>query len=217
MKTLKYILLGVILSSLVFSSFSIYPTKKSFTQSGSVAFCETYSQQEVISKLDPDEDFFTWIQIENTDPESSKIGTCSEADFKLLWNYIQSETFRAKVQEDLIIAMGVEGEDKMVPLYAIRKSASNDVFPGQQDVHEVSVRKSDHVENYELLLSFSESGAKKWASMTRLNKGKDIAILFNGTVLAAPKVQEEIKNGKCIISGQFTESEMKQLKTVLEN
>ncbi len=53
--------------------------------------------------------------------------------------------------------------------------------------------------------------------MTRLNKGKDIAILFNGTVLAAPRVQEEIKNGKCMISGQFTESEIKQLKTVLEN
>ena len=217
MKTLKYILLGVILSSLVFSSFSIYPSKKSFNQSGTVTFCETYTQQEVISKLDPDEGFFTWVQIENTDPRSSKIGTCSEADFKLLWNYIQSETFRAKVQEDLIIAMGVEGEDKMVPLYAIRKNASNDVFPGQQDVVEVSVIKSDHVENYALSLSFSESGAKKWASMTRLNKGKDIAILFNGTVLAAPKVQEEIRDGKCMISGKFTESEMKQLKSVLEN
>ena len=208
MKTIKYILLGVILSFLVFSSFA---------QSETVAFCETYTQQEVIARLNPDDSFFNLVHMDNTDPESSKIGTCSEADFKLLWNYIQSETFRAKVQEDLIIAMGVEGEDQMVPLYAIRKNAPTDVFPLHQDVDEVSVKKSDHEENYALLLSFSESGAKKWASITRLNKGKDIAILFNGTVLASPRVQEEIKNGKCMISGKFTESEIRQLKTVLEN
>ena len=217
MKTLKYIALGLILSSLVFSSFSFYPTKRSLKQAETVIFCETYTQQEFISKLDSDDSFFTWVQMEDTDPESSKLGTCSEANFKHLWNYIHSETFQAKVQEDLIIAPGVEEVDQMVPLFAIRKSASKDVFPQQQDLEEVSVIKNDFGKNYSLHMSFSESGAKKWASMTRLNKGKDIAILFNGTILAAPRVQQEIKGGKCSISGNFTEAEIKELKAILEN
>ena len=209
--------MGVILSSLVFSSFSFYPTKKGLIQGETVTFCETYTQQEVISKLDPDESFFTWVQMEDTDPKSSKIGTCREVDFDRLWNYIQSESFKSKVQEDLIIAAGAEVKNQMIPLYAIKKSASDDVFPSGQDLEEVSVSLSDDEENFMLLFSFSESGAELWASMTRLNKGRAIAILYDGKVIAAPIVREEIKDGKCSISGNYTESEINELKAVLEN
>ncbi len=217
MKTLKYIALGVILSSLVFSSFSFYPSKKSFIWAETVTFSETYTQQEVISKLDQDDQFFTWVQLEDTDPESSRIGRCNQANLEDFWNYVQSEGFRAKVQENLIIVEGAEARDHMVSLYAIKKSASKDVFPSGQDLEEVSVSLDDDEENYMLLFSFSESGVEKWASMTRLNEGRDIAILFNGKVISAPRVREEIKDGKCAISGKFTESEIKELKAILEN
>jgi len=53
-------------------------------------------------------------------------------------------------------------------------------------------------------------------SVYRCHLVKDIAILFNGKVLAAPRVQEEIKNGKCLISGNYTESEIKRLKAAFE-
>jgi len=208
MKTLKYILLGVILSSFVFSSFA---------QSGTVTFCETYTQQEVLSKLDPDERFFTLVNLENTDPESSRIGRCDEADLNRLWEHVQSGAFRSKVPEDLIIAAGAETKDQMIALYAIKKNASNNVFPTGSDLEEVSVIKDDQEDNYSLYISFSESGAEKWASMTRLNVGKDIAILFDSKVISAPRLREEIKNGLCSISGKFTESEINELKTVLEN
>ena len=208
MKTLKYIILGVILSSLIFSSFA---------QSGTVTFSETYSQQEVISKLDQDDQFFTWVQMEDTDPESSRIGRCHQDNLENLWNYIQSETFRAKIQEDLSIAAGAEAKDQMIPLYAIKKNASNNVFPTGSDLEEVSVSKDDQEDNYSLYISFSESGAEKWASMTRLNVGKDIAILFDSKVISAPRLREEIKNGKCSISGKFTESEINELKAIFEN
>jgi len=217
MKTLKYIALGVILSSLVFSSFSINPSKRSFTQAETVAFSETYTQQEVISKLDPDDQFFTWVQLEDTNPESSRIGKCHQDNLEDLWKYIQSEAFRAKAQEDLIIVEGAEARDHMSSLYATKKSASNDVFPSGQDLEEVSFSLDDDEDNYMLLFSFSESGVEKWASMTRLNNGRDIAILFNGKVISAPRVREEIKDGKCAISGKFTESEIKELKAILEN
>ena len=217
MKTLKYIALGVILASLIFSSFSIYPSRKSPVQTETVTFCETYTQEEVLSKLDPEELFFTLISLENTDPKSSKIGRCDEANLNRLWEHIQSEAFRSKVQEDLVIAAGDEIKDKMISLYAIKKKASNNMFPSQQDLEEVSIVKSDYEENYSLHISFSESGAEKWASMTRLNVGKDIAILFDGKVISAPRLSEEIKNGECSISGKFTESEIKELKAILEN
>ncbi len=215
MKTIKYIVMGLILSSLLISSFSFSPSGKSFKQNENVTFCETYTQHELFSKLDPQERLFTLIQLEGTDPESSRIGTCNDTDLGALWDYLQSKAFRSKVQEDLIIAAGAEASGSKISLYAIRKPASNDVFPTQQDIDEVSV-SVDTEGNYALLISFSESGATNWASITRKNKGRNIAILFNGKVLAAPRVQEEIKGGKCSISGNYTEDEINKLKAALE-
>ena len=210
MKKLKYIILGVILSSLLVSSFS-------FSQEEKVIFCETYTLHELISILDSDEKLFTLVEKNASDPESSKIGTCQKADLDAIWNYIQSQAFQSKVPEDLLIAPGIENADQMIPLFAVRKSTSNNVFPEKQDLEEVSIRANEQADNYELYISFSNSGADKWASMTRQNKGRDIAILFQGRVIAAPRVREEIKHGKCVISGKFTESEIHSLKAAIEN
>lgn len=75
MKTLKYIVLGVMLSSLLFSSLSFSPLKKGFPQEEALTFCETCTQKEVISKLDSKDTFFSWVQLHEADPESSKIGS----------------------------------------------------------------------------------------------------------------------------------------------
>jgi len=217
MRTLKYILLGVVLTSLVFSSFSIYTSKKRGVQTTHVRFCETYTQKAIISGLDKGDRFFDLVNMENTDPESSLIGRCTETSLKDLQDYIRGESFRTKVPKDLIIAEGDQLKDHMISLYAIRESPSNGEIPTGADLEEVSVSSNNDGENYMLLFSFSKSGAEKWASMTRLNKGKDIAILNQGRVIAAPRVQEEIKDGKCAISGSYTKSEINSLKAEFEN
>lgn len=217
MKTLKYIILGVMLTSLLFSSLSFSPSKRGHTQEETLTFCETYTQEEITSKLDPNDTFFSWVQLQKTDPESSKIGTCHASDLKAIWNYIQDEAFRSRLPNDLIIAAGAEANDQMIPLYAIRKSASDNDFPTQQDIDEVSVIKDDNEENYSLYLSFSGAGAEKWAKITRMNKGKDIAILFEGKVIAAPRVREAILDGKCSISGKYTKAEINKFKAAFED
>ena len=40
---------------------------------------------------------------------------------------------------------------------------------------------------------------------------------MNGKVLAAPMVQMEITGGKCMISGDFSETEASEMKALLEN
>lgn len=217
MKNLKYIVLGVMLTSLLFSSLSFSPSKKGFPQEEALTFCETYTQEEITSKLNPNDTFFSWVQLQKSDPESSKIGTCHEADLKSMWNYIQDEAFRSSLPNDLIIAAGAEANDQMISLYAIRKSASDNDFPSQKDIDEVSVIKSENEENYALYLSFSGAGAEKWAKMTRKNKGKDIAILLEGKVIAAPRVREAILDGKCSISGEYTQTEINNFKAAFED
>ena len=209
MKTIKHIVLMVMLAC--------YPIIKTTAQSEFVRFCETYTQQKVFSKLDPEDKFFKLIQVKHTDPGSSRLGKCPEASMDQLWDYVQSDSFRDKVQADLILAPGNEAKEKMIPVYAIKKSASDQVFPMPDDLKEVSVSKDENKENYSLLITFSEAGAEKWALITRMNKGRDIAMVFQGKVIAAPRVTEEIKHGKCMISGKFTKSEINSLKAILEN
>jgi SecDF, P1 head subdomain len=217
MKTLKYIILGVLLSSLVFSSFAFNHSNKNITQAETVTFSETYTQTELFSKLDPKDTFFSLVNTEKTDPGSSRVGRCFVDTLEYLMKYIKSEAFRSQVPKDLIIAAGAQVNDQMISLYAIRKSPSGHVLPSGSDLEEISVSLSKDEENYMLLFSFSESGSEKWASMTRLNTGKDIAILSQGKVLAAPRLVEEIKNGKCAISGNYTEDDVNKLKAAFEN
>jgi len=52
--------------------------------------------------------------------------------------------------------------------------------------------------------------------MTRENIGKNIAIVIDGKVVAAPVVQAEIKEGKCMISGNFSKGDASKMKALLE-
>jgi hypothetical protein len=209
MKTIKHMVLMVMLVCC--------PIKKNHAQSASVLFCETYTQQEVFSKLDPEDKFFKLIQVKHADPGSSRLGECPESGLAQLLEYVQSESFKDIVQADLILAPGIESREQMIPIYAIRQGSSDHAFPMPEDLNEVRVSKGDNEEDFSLLITFSDSGSEKWATMTRQNKERDIAMLSGGKVISAPRVREEIKHGKCMISGQFTKSEITQLKKALEN
>lgn len=53
-------------------------------------------------------------------------------------------------------------------------------------------------------LQFDNEGTKLFADLTKKNIGKTIAIYLDGEVITAPVVNDEISNGKAVISGNFT-------------
>ena len=60
-------------------------------------------------------------------------------------------------------------------------------------------------------LEFNSEGAKIFAELTKNNVGKKIAIYLDGVPISVPTVNEEIPDGKAQITGQFTQTEAKQL------
>ncbi len=60
-------------------------------------------------------------------------------------------------------------------------------------------------------LTFNEEGAKLFASITKANIGKQVAIFLDGLPISAPMVNEEITGGKAVISGSFTVEEARTL------
>ena len=60
-------------------------------------------------------------------------------------------------------------------------------------------------------IEFNADGAKIFADATKRNLKKPLAIFLDQNLLSAPTVQDEIKEGKAVISGNFTLEEAKRL------
>ena len=66
-------------------------------------------------------------------------------------------------------------------------------------------------------LEFSPEGAEKFATLTSQNVGRTIAILLDGEVLTAPRVNEAITGGKAVITGNKTLEEAHNLAILLRS
>lgn len=208
MKTIKYIITAIVILSTCMGGFSNLKAQEN------ILFAETYKRSEITSLLEKDDRFFTILNSSETDPERAKLGSCPEADAKEAWKYLNSNTFRNQLPEDLHFAWGWDTGDGTFILYALRET--QETAPGKKDLSSVNIEKSKRTNSYNLLMSLSEEGAKSWARMTRENVGRNIAIVIEGKVVAAPVVNSEIKQGKCMISGNFSKEEITEMKALLE-
>lgn len=60
-------------------------------------------------------------------------------------------------------------------------------------------------------LVFNDEGANLFGSITKANVGKQVAIFLDGAPISSPVVQQEITNGKAVISGNFSVEEARLL------
>ncbi len=58
-----------------------------------LGFSETYKNKEIVKLLDKGEIFFTLLNREQVNPESSMLGTCPESEAEELWKYLHSKEF----------------------------------------------------------------------------------------------------------------------------
>jgi len=65
-------------------------------------------------------------------------------------------------------------------------------------------------------IEFNSEGAKKFAEITSDNVGRRLAIILDGKVYSAPRINEVIPSGEGVISGRFGVEEAKDLALVLK-
>ncbi|MBI4324091.1 MAG: protein translocase subunit SecD, partial [Chloroflexi bacterium] len=69
----------------------------------------------------------------------------------------------------------------------------------------------------EIILRFDGKGAELFANITRDNVGRQLAIVLDGELYSAPRINEPIPGGSAQITGDFTPTEAFELANVLEN
>lgn len=64
-------------------------------------------------------------------------------------------------------------------------------------------------------LEFNTRGAKEFAQITAANVGRQLAIVLDGEVQSAPRINEAIPSGRAVITGRFSQDEARDLAIVL--
>lgn len=103
-------------------------------------------------------------------------------------------------------------------LYALKVTTTNGRAPLEGDVITDAKDEFDQFGAQPVVsMTMNSEGARKWAQMTKANIGKAIAIVLDGVVYSAPRVNGEIDGGNSQISGNFTIEDTKDLANTLKS
>ena len=112
----------------------------------------------------------------------------------------------------------IAGGKNVFELHALKVTEASGRAPLEGDV---IVDAKDEFEQMSgrpsVSMSMNSDGARRWASLTKANVGKAIAIVLDGVVYSAPRVNSEISGGNSQITGNFTIEDTKDLATTLKS
>jgi preprotein translocase subunit SecD len=69
--------------------------------------------------------------------------------------------------------------------------------------------------NWQVSIEFTATGTRIFGEVTEQNVGRRLAIILDGTLYSAPRINERIPGGRAVITGQFTVDEARDLAIVL--
>jgi SecD/SecF fusion protein len=163
------------------------------------------------------------VQIPGLDPEQIAMARQQLAQVaRLEFRLVHSEN-------DRLITQIREGTNLMPPGYRIETQTQTN--EGQQIEEELLVKVrpdllGDRVrkafptydeQGWGVALQFDREGANLFGQLTEAHVGQRFAIVLDGRVQSAPVIREPIYGGHASITGDFTEEEVRNLASVLEN
>src|SRR6266403_562477 len=69
--------------------------------------------------------------------------------------------------------------------------------------------------NWQVAIEFTSTGTRIFGEITEQNVGRQLAIILDGTLYSAPRINERIPGGRAVITGPFTVDEARDLAIVL--
>ena len=69
--------------------------------------------------------------------------------------------------------------------------------------------------NWQVAIEFNAQGTRIFAEVTEQNVGRHLAIILDGNLYSAPRINERIPGGRAVVTGSFTVEEARDLAIVL--
>ena len=135
--------------------------------------------------------------------------------------YFETKQVKQLLPSDLRFKWGVKAIDEkgqIFQLYAIKCKSRDGKAPLEGDaISDASSDFGQYSSYAKVDMQMNSEGAKQWARLTEENKGRCIAIVLDGYVYSAPRVNDKISGGRSEITGDFTVEEAKDLANVLKS
>ena len=153
----------------------------------------------------------------------SVVGYANVRDTAAVNKIIYSAAAKQVLPSDLKLLWGAKPADglsvkNVYELYALKVTQSNGHAPLEGDVITDAKDEFDQMSNRpSVSMSMNSDGARRWAEMTKANINKAIAIVLDGAVYSAPRVNGEISGGNSQITGNFTIEDTKDLANTLKS
>ena len=160
--------------------------------------------------------------LQTTNQGLSVVGYASVRDTAAINRIIYSQLAKQVLPSDLKLLWSAKpadvGAKNIFELHALKVTTTNGRAPLEGDV---VTDASDQFNNItgqpEVSMTMNSDGARRWAELTKANVGKAIAIVLDGVVYSAPRVNGEIDGGQSSISGNFTIEDTKDLANTLKS
>ena len=151
------------------------------------------------------------------------VGYASVRDTAAINSIIYSELAKQALPSDVKLLWGAKPADgiaakNIYELYALKVTTTTGRAPLEGDVITDAKDQFDQITGQpEVSMSMNADGARRWAALTKANIDKAIAIVLDGVVYSAPRVNGEITGGQSSISGSFTIEDTKDLANTLKS
>ncbi len=146
-----------------------------------------------------------------SDPEKLKsvIGKTAKLTFEMVDGDVSAEDVAAgRIPPDDLL---LPSDDGFAPTYVVKKRS---VVTGEM----LTSASGSHDENNAAAVAFSFNavGTQRFGQVTAQNIGKPFAIVLDGRVISAPRINSAITGGSGIITGRFTEESAHDLALLLK-
>ena len=153
--------------------------------------------------------------------ESCVVGYADYKDTAEVNRILSLDEVKKVMPRDLKLMWGVAASDfdktgRIFELYAIRSTERNGRAPLEGDVVVDASDTYDDFHKPAVSMTMNNDGARRWATLTKKNIQRAIAIVLDGYVYSAPNVINEITGGQSSITGNFTPEQTKDLANVLK-
>ena len=149
------------------------------------------------------------------------VGMAHYSDTAKIDRYFETKQVKQLLPSDLRFKWGVKAIDEkgqIFQLYAIKCKSRDGKAPLEGDaISDASSDFGQYSSYAKVDMQMNSDGAKQWARLTEENKGRCIAIVLDGYVYSAPRVNDKITGGRSEITGDFTVEEAKDLANVLKS
>ena len=153
----------------------------------------------------------------------SVVGYASVRDTAAINKIIYSQLAQQVLPSDLRLRWSAKPADglqqkNIFELHALKVTTSDGRAPLEGDVITDAKDQFDQYGRPEVSMTMNSDGARLWAAITKANLGKAVAIVLDGVVYTAPRINSEITGGSSSISGgSFTIEDTKDLANTLKS